>query len=244
MLYISAIEETLELINLRFDRVLGVGVSLAATVVIDKAFQLGTIIAANMNPFKWIFGGPDVDAIYKAVEELSEAVSDLIMLATLLGRLDEFLSHSIYVVEQLADNSDQIAAMEELVTILVEETDPDVVGEYANEYIKKYGEYTPKCTEADIMYATTLLGAISDEACSIIGDFTGLISDILDSSYAPAELDCQFIQADIAVLESHFSDVYTLQFELIDALTNIVKGTIAKVNAGKSTKYRLMARIK
>ena len=229
----TGVEECLGVLTTRFERILGVGVSLAATHVIEQGFRMATVIAANMNPFKWLFGGPDFDAIFEALDALLEAVEDLVMLATLLGRLGEFLSHAEKVIELLQKNMDQIEAMENLIEVLAVETDPDVVGELADTYVKMYGDYTPMVTEQDIMYATTLLGAIASEACDIVGDFTGMIDSILGAGYEPATLDCQFIQADIAVLESYFTDTYTLQFELIDALTSIVKGTIAKANAGE-----------
>ena len=215
--------------------ILGVGIGLAEKKVLEEGYQMATVIGSNMNPFKWLFGGPDFESIFKALDDLLAAVKNLSKLVALLARLGEFSSHAKYVVDKMLENMAQIKEMEELIKILANETNAEVVAEHADNYVKMYGEYTPKVTEQDIMFATTLLSAVASESCSIVGEFTGTIDSILGIGYEPATLHCQFIEADIAVLESLFTDTYTLQFEMIDALTSIVKGTIAKANAGQST---------
>ena len=233
--YLLGVKECLDVLTPRFERILGVGVSLAASMIIEEGFQMATVIAANINPFKWLFGGPDSGVLSEALDNLLATVKDLVMLAKLLGRLTEFLNHADLVVRKMQDNMRQIKELDNLIKLLADETDPDIVAEHADNYVKVYSEYTPQVTEKDIMYVTTLLAAVASESCSIVGEFTGTIDSILGIGFEEATLDCQFIESDIAILEYLFTDTYTLQFELVDTLTSIVKGTIAKGNAGQST---------
>lgn len=198
----------------------------------DQAFQLGTVIAANLNPFKWIFGGPDVDAIYQAVEDLMSAIKDLVILSTLMDHLDEFVGNAYYITEKFAENQEAIDAMEELVGVLANETDADVIAEKAQQYIQSYGDYSPAVSSQDITYTVALLDAVQAEACSVLADVEGMVSDIALSAYYAATLDCTYLPASVAKLGSYFEDIYTLQFEMIDALTSIVKGTISIAMAG------------
>ena len=201
--------------------------------VVEEAYTFGTVLAVNMNPFKWIFGGPDIDAILEALEELMEAIGNLVQFITLMVYLQDFIDYAYDIMAKLAENQAAIDAMAELVIILQNTTDILVIQQYAEEFINSYGAYSPSVSSQDIVYVVTLLDAIAQEACTTLADIEGMVSETAIIAYESSTLDCVYVFADVAVLGSYFEEVYTLQFEMIDALTSIVKGEISVAMAGK-----------
>ena len=156
---------------------------------------------------------------------------DLATLSYLCAHIDEYLALSTDIANKFADNADQIAAMNELVEKFNTVNDTDELLVLAEDYIQAYGAYSPQVTQQDIAYMSALLGAIGDEACGIIADTDGF-SGTAAMIYESCTHDCLFLPSDQAKLDSYYDDTYSLQFELVDALTSVVRYSVAEHMAG------------
>ena len=91
----------------------------------DDAFELGIVIAENCNPFKWLFGGPEIEKIIEAVDDFMADARALAELSYLCDHIDDYMQLSIEIAQKFADNADQIAAMNNLVNQFNNVTDTD-----------------------------------------------------------------------------------------------------------------------
>ena len=228
---ISGAEESSEVVGDRITNIIDAGISFVVFDLAEDSFTLGAVIAENLNPFKWIFGGPDIEAIIEAVDEFMADARDLATLVYLCANVDRFLDLSKSIAERFAENADQIAAMKELVEKFNTVNDTDELLVLAENYIQAYGAYSPQVTQQDIEYMSALLGEIGSEACGIIADTDGF-SGTAAMIYESCTHDCLYLPADLAKLDSYYDDTYSLQFELVDALTSVVRYSVAKHMSG------------
>ena len=210
--------------------------------MVEDTFELGSVIAENLNPFKWIFGGPEIEDILDAVDEFMADARDLATMAYLCANIDEYVALSTDIAQKFADNADQIAAMNELVEKFNTVNDTDELLVLAEDYIQAYGAYSPQVTQQDIDYMTALLETIGDEACGIIADTDGF-SGTAAMIYETCTHDCLYLPADQAKLDSYYDDTYSLQFELVDALTSVVRYSVAEHMAGIVTHFSFTGKV-
>ena len=222
----------------RLTNIIDSGISFVIFEMIDDSVELGTVIAENLNPFKWIFGGPDIEDIMDAVSEFMDDARDLATLAYLCENIDDYLQLSTDIAQKFADNADQIAAMNEIVEKFNTVNDTDELLTMAEDYIQAYGAYSPQVTQQDIDYMTALLDAIGDEACGIIADTDGF-SGSAAMIYESCTHDCLYLPADQAKLDSYYDETYSLQFELVDSLTSVVRYSVADHMSGIVTHFSL-----
>ena len=227
----SGAAETSKIVGDRLTNIIDSGISFVVFELVQDSFELGVVIAENLNPFKWIFGGPEIEDIIAAVEDFMEDARDLATLSYLCAHVDEYLQLSTDIAQKFEDNAEQIAAMNELVEKFNTVNYTDELLVLAENYIQAYGAYSPQVTHQDIEYMTALLGAIGDEACDIIADIDGLTTEAV-MIYESCTHDCLYLPADQATLNSFYEDTYSLQFELVDSLTSVVRYSVAEHMAG------------
>ena len=219
-----------EAVGERLIRIIDTGIAAAVAEAVDKLAQLGTIIAENLNPFKWLFGGPEFEDIFEAAEEFLEQVRMITKLSYLCDHVQEYLDLCYDLADKFAENAEQIAAMEELVNKFDTAPEDEII-ELSEDFVQAYGAYTPMVTEQDITYLAAILGSIGDEACGALADIHGLAGDTL-AMYEEIMQDCLYLPADQATLDSYWEETYSLQFEMVDALTAVVRYTVALHMAG------------
>ena len=229
--YILGAAESSKTVGDRLTNIIDAGISFVVLDLTEDAFELGAVMAENLNPFKWIFGGPDIEAIIDAVDEFMADARDLATLTYLCNNIDDYLQLSIDIAQKFEDNAEQMAAMNELVEKFNTVNDTDELLVLAENYIQAYGAYSPQVTQQDIEYMSALLGEIGDEACNIIADTDGF-SGSAAMVYESCTHDCLYLPADQAVLDSYYEDTYSLQFELVDSLTSVVRYSVAEHMAG------------
>ena len=135
---------TTESVGKRLTQIIDVGISKVVLQATQDAFILGVVISENANPFKWLFGGPEIEDIAAAVDDFMEDVRDLETFAYLRDHLNEYLAFSYEIADKFAENAGQIAAMQELVDKFNEVTDTEELLALSENYIQAYGAYSPQ----------------------------------------------------------------------------------------------------
>ena len=217
----------------KLSAILITGMTMASANVIEKSLQLAAIMASMFNPIAWLTGSVDLLGMFEALSALLSAIKNLVKLAVLFTQIEDLQKFCEDMSLRFQENQVQSDAMVNLIDVLTSETDSNKIDETINSFVQSYGDYKPGVTNQDIVELITLLQALASEACDIINELDGTVVNGLVLNQIQVMNDCMTVSADIAVLRSLFEDTYSLQFDLLNSLKLIAKGTIAKNVGGK-----------
>ena len=199
----------------------------------EKAVRLAVAIQGAFSPFKVLLGGPDFGAIFEAIDDLLETIGDIIELSITISHIRTFSTLLQKVQNAFAENKKQIIGLEAIAENFDEYVTTDVLESKAASYINSYGAYTPYVSAQDLAELTALLEAMADSACNFIKDNGGsLAANVKNIAQSQAVSDCLLYGPEVAKLDSYFDQAMSMQFELIDALTGVMKGKIAERMSG------------
>ena len=105
----------------------------------------------------------------------------------------------------------------------------------SEEFLRLYRDYDPNVKRGEIVKFGALIQELANQACDLV--FEGIsVGSASSAGYVVTTGDCITLPADLAALNEVYTQMYDFQFELMDALAEIVRGTLAFISADELSK--------
>ena len=189
---VSGAGKTTELVGRRLSSIMEMAGYLGTGNLIAAITTFTMTVMENLNPFRLLFGGPNIGDMMKAFAGILDVIKDLVLLSTLKSCFEEFRDYAYELAEDFAKNQKDIDAMGDMVEVLVNETNADVIQQKANAFVQAYGAYTPQVSNQDIVYVATLMDSVGEEACRLLNEIGGSFGGTVAGVYEAATRNCLY----------------------------------------------------
>jgi len=197
------------------------GVALAREII-----TLALVIAENSNPMKLLFSGPDLDELSDATHAVAEASVDVAQIVALKRAIEELGNNTQEITLALYNNQEQITGLQSLVAD-IRENRMVSVRLHADKFIEEYGAYTPQVNRSALEKSNALWSAFKESVCGLSGGDAGIIGAI-SKGQINANLMCERLDGTLAQFFTLREDMFDFQFQLVDAVAKVVRGSISQ----------------
>lgn len=197
-----------------------------ALTLATEVTNLALIVAENSNPFKLLFSGPDLDELADAANAIAEASVDVAHIAALIDAAKEVGENTKLIALELYNNQDQITGMQTLVED-IRANNMVSVRENADKFIEEYGAYTPQTNRSALEKNNALWSAFKDAACAMAEGDVGVLGAV-SKGIVTGNLLCEKLDGSLAQFFTLREDMYDFQFQLVDAVAQVVRGSISQ----------------
>ena len=209
----------------------------AAHQVAYRTLKLAIAIAENSNPLGWLFGSNDADDLMEPLEELADAIYDLVVVNKLYNLLKDLMGLLKTAVAGLKRNAEFISSVKDLVKSLNIEDDSKFQSQQA-EFLEQYGNYTPATTKPQLVEIGAYLESIVEEACELIdsADVPPVSSSYFFKNYVADSGLCLQTKVNIQKLMETYYEIYDFQFDLMEGLASFTRAKTG-LNAAKNISF-------
>ncbi|KAK3737506.1 hypothetical protein QZH41_001648 [Actinostola sp. cb2023] len=187
---------------------------------------LAVKIAENSNPLKLIFNGPDLRDVLELSGKVADATTDVVKGSALLLALDGLAQDSLKIAEAFQGNKGQIEGLKEVVD-KIRKDQADDIGKDADTFIASYAAYTPQTDRSKLVKNNELWSAFKDATCDLLSGEVG-ITGAIPKGIVGGKLLCERLEGTLAQFFTLREDIFDFQFQLVDAVAQVVRGNIAK----------------
>ncbi|KAK3742983.1 hypothetical protein QZH41_004681 [Actinostola sp. cb2023] len=188
--------------------------------------RLAVKIAENSNPLKLIFSGPDLRDVLELSGKVADATTDVVKGSALLLALDGLAQDSLKIAEAFQGNKGQIEGLKEVVD-KIRKDQADDIGKDADTFIASYAAYTPQTDRSKLVKNNELWSAFKDATCDLLSGEVG-IAGATAKGIVGGKLLCERLEGTLAQFFTLREDIFDFQFQLVDAVAQVVRGNIAK----------------
>ena len=186
------------------------------------------------NPLSIAAGNCDLTEIIDRMRQLMTAIQNLANAGRLLAGLSKLKAEAESMQTKFAKNEAQLGDIRNLINTFVNASDQEKKT-MATNFIQKYGAYTPAVTDQDLARLAAALEYTATAGCDLIAGAGGVSGNIGGTVLDNAFGNCGEMGMHLAQLESFYEDMFTFQFELVDAFTAIVRSDIAIAHSNAIT---------
>ena len=186
-------------------------------------------IAENSNPLGLIFGGTKPADIMLQSAKLANTATDVVKGTALLISLDNLASDSSEIGKAFNgenSNENQITCLKALVD-KIRQNEADDIGADADKFVQEYSDYTPQTDRSRLARNNALWNAYKEATCAILEGEVGIAGSI-PKAVAGGMLICEKLEGTLAQFFTLREEIFDFQFQLVDAIAKIVRGSIAK----------------
>jgi hypothetical protein len=205
---------------------------MAATALANLAEEITTLaakIAENCNPIKVIFTGVDVGDILEEAAEVANAASIIVRATALMISFQRLVTDSLEIGKAFNGengNSNQITSLKTVVD-QIRNNQAQNIGVDADKFIEEYGAYTPQTDRSRLERNNALWSAFKDATCEILNGEVG-IAGAIPQAISGGMLICEKLEGTLAQFFTIREEIFDFQFQLVDAVANVVRGNIAR----------------
>ncbi|CAB4044461.1 Hypothetical predicted protein, partial [Paramuricea clavata] len=125
------------------DKLMGIVQAALVVNLIREITRLAMVVAENSNPFKLMFAGVDVDAIFERTRAVADAAATVATGAKLIKAVKDLATDSLNLIRKFQKNRQQLDSLMKLVNAITKGL-PEKIKEHADKFVEQYGAYTPK----------------------------------------------------------------------------------------------------
>ena len=199
--------------------------TMAALDIAENTIKVALTVANMFNPLKWMGDGPSsiVEAM-DAAAELMQAFASAAKLGGINNAWRSLALKSVKVSSNMGKNTMYLSTTRELVDKLSNDTLPPDFEKKKLYFIEKYNDYTPAVNRDDLTQVSAYYEILLDELCDVIDSFSGTLSGDIKLQING---DNYCIIGKVAVQKwiALFEEMYELQYDLMDALTDCVRAS-------------------
>ena len=200
--------------------------SLLSIQLVEETVALVTKILEESNPISVIFTGVDTKGIRDQAKVVADTAAKLAHGITLVVKLGELATDTEKIGTDLQDNRKQLASLKTMVN-KIKSNSADTIGDDAEEFIENYSNYQPKVDRQRMRGNIALWGAFKDSTCDLLQGVQG-IAGSTGKAVANGFLLCEKLEGTIAEFDALRENIFEFQFELVDSLSRVVRGNVAK----------------
>ena len=202
-----------------------------------KTLKLAIAIAENSNPLGWLFGSNDADDLMEPLEELADAIYDLVVVNKLYNLLKNLMGLLKTAVAGLKRNAECISSVKDLVKNMNIEDDSKFQSQQAK-FLEQYGNYTPATTKPQLVEIGAYLESIVEEACDFIdsADVPSVSPSYFFKNYVADSGLCLQTKVNIQKLMETYYEIYDFQFDLMEGLASFTRAKTG-LNAAKNISF-------
>lgn len=149
-------------------------------------------------------------------------------------KLSEVIRDTAKLSSDFYNNQAQIPSMEDIVN-KIQANNVAGVSELAQDFIKAYGNYNPKVNRNRLAHNDAMWGAFKDSACDLLSQV-----DVAGKSLTIKEeirQTCENLEGTLAQFFTLRENIFDFQFELVDKVAELMRGSIGRTDVMKPSKY-------
>ncbi|XP_028406176.1 uncharacterized protein LOC114528698 [Dendronephthya gigantea] len=211
-----------------FGTLMGIVETALAAQLISEVTRLASVIAENSNPMKVMLTGVDVDELYERTTAVVAAAQQVVVGARLVEAIKNLAQDSLKLIENFQENRNQLDGLMTLVDATTD-AESDVIKKNADKFVEDYGAYTPMVNRADLDKNSGLWTAYKERACELLSGASGEDIELpIGQTVQGVLLLCEKLEGTLAEYFTLREEIFDFQFQLVDALTKVIRGVIAK----------------
>lgn len=208
--------------------------SLLETAITGLLVDQMVNIAEAVNPLGLLTEGPGKN--YKSAVKIMKKAQQIAKGGIALTCLADVISDTAKIGADFQGNVEQIPSMTDIL-VKIQADDAAGINQLASAFIEAYGGYDPSVTRSRLAKNDALWGSFKEAACDLL---EGIDAGKLVTLSHKNKQTCQNLEGTLAQFFTLRENIFDFQFELVDKIAAVVRGSIGAQSIMKPSSYQYL----